>query len=65
MLSWIVTTFFVHVIGPDGGQFDYVTVVTQTETVKCFFHKYLDDNDYELGSGCTVTKHRSNNIFLQ
>lgn len=40
--------------GMDGAQFDYVVVYTQEQVVKCFFHKFLDGNDDELGSGCIV-----------
>ncbi len=63
LLLYLKEFFFAS--GPDGGQFDYVAVYTQSETVKCFFHKYLDDNDFELGSGCTVVKRHSKNVFLQ
>ena len=45
-------------LGFDGGQFDYVVVYTQEEVAKCFFHKFLDGNDQEVGSECSVVKQR-------
>ena len=42
--------------GMDGGQFDYVVVNTQDQMAKCSFFKFLDGNDSEVGSDCTVVK---------
>jgi hypothetical protein len=38
----------------DGGQFNYAVVYTQDDVAKCYFHKFLDGNDSEVGSGCDV-----------
>ena len=48
----------------DGGQFDTVTIHTTSQTVQCHFHKFLDDNDYELGSDCVVGKWKDVNLKI-
>ena len=41
--------------GPDGGQFDYVDVFTQSHAYRCYFSKFLDNGDNELGHDCHQT----------
>ena len=41
--------------GPDGGQFDYVDVFTQVHGYRCYFSKFLDNGDNELGHDCHQT----------
>ena len=42
-------------IGPDGGQFDYVDVFTQIHGYRCYFSKFLDNGDNEVGHDCHQT----------
>ena len=43
-------------LGPDGGKFDYVIVSSttdqNTQQIQCFFTKFLDNGDYEMGIDC-------------
>ena len=44
-------------IGMDGGRFDWVKVRTSyvNDLLACNFYSFLDGNDHEMGSECTVT----------
>ena len=43
--------------GMDGGKFDWVKVRTSyvNDLLMCNFYSFLDGNDHEMGSGCTIT----------
>ena len=45
------------VLGMDGGRFDWVKVRTTdvNDLLMCNFYSFLDGNDHEMGSGCTIT----------
>ena len=40
----------------DGGKFDWVKVRTGyvNELLQCNFYQFLDGNDHEMGSECTI-----------
>jgi len=46
-----IVMFLIHE-GSDGYQADYVQVETDTGYYKCYFHKFLDNDDSEQGSNC-------------
>ena len=49
--------------GPDGGQFDYVDVFTQVHGYRCYFSKFLDNGDNELGHDCHQTAWIKNHTY--
>ena len=55
-LKFFILTIF-DVLGMDGGRFDWVKVRTTdvNDLLMCNFYSFLDGNDHEMGSGCTIT----------
>ena len=47
-----VHMFFYPFVGSDGYQADYIKIYTDTGAYTCYFSKFLDDDDSEMGHGC-------------